>query len=310
MVSFANRWVRIKKITWYGFSYVVIGLLSLFPKFLLEPMVYALAATAYLLSSKKRRLALVQLQETFGATETEAGIKTILKNHFYHIILFSVEFFQIRRWSEEKIRSRVRVEGLENFQHAVDKNKGVILVTAHFGNFPLMAIAGSLLVGPVTFMMNPNLDPGLRSLIQKGMTRFGNRALFRGDAVDKIEKILDKKETICLLMDQQGKEEHLVEARFLGKRFRFNSGAAFLSLRFGAPVVPVYNYRHKDGTYEIRYGHPILDTNIDPVIRTLEASIREAPDHWLFWGWKGFAVDFATREERVELPSKGRTCQT
>jgi KDO2-lipid IV(A) lauroyltransferase len=198
----------------------------------------------------------------------------------------------------------VRVAGLENFERAVRENKGVILATAHFGNFPLMAIAGSYLVGPVTFMMNPNLDPGLRTLIETGMSRFGNRALFRGDAVDKIEEILNKKETLCLLMDQRGgKEEYWVDVALLGRRFRFNSGPAFLAFRFGSPVVPVYNFRHKDGSYEIRYGRPIsivhtedeaedLKTNMGRMAQTLEAAILESPDHWLFWGWKGFADDF------------------
>ena len=43
--------------------------------------------------------------------------------------------------TKEELARRIEIEGIENLHKAVAKNKGVLILTAHFGNWEIMSVA-------------------------------------------------------------------------------------------------------------------------------------------------------------------------
>jgi lauroyl/myristoyl acyltransferase len=100
----------------------------------------ALGRLFYLLDDRHRRIARRNLALAFpekGAPEREK----IVQMAFRHLGRVAAEFPFIPRLGEEGIRRHVFFEGMENFRRAQEKGRGVIFLTAHFGNWEWMAAA-------------------------------------------------------------------------------------------------------------------------------------------------------------------------
>ena len=50
-----------------------------------------------------------------------------------------MEFVKMARLGADDLVSKVRIEGIEHFESACARGRGVIVITAHYGNFDLLA---------------------------------------------------------------------------------------------------------------------------------------------------------------------------
>ena len=81
---------------------------------------------------------------SFPEKETKEIIK-IAKGVYRHFAMVAAEFFDLPYINRENIHKWVEVEGLENYQSAIAKGKGLLSIVAHFGNWELMTIAVPIL---------------------------------------------------------------------------------------------------------------------------------------------------------------------
>ena len=198
----------------------------------------------------------------------------------------------------ERLAARVRVEpGWDELDRAVACGRGVVVATAHLGNFELggrVLAARYDLLDVVKPQRNPAFDRDLNALRRAHgiatvpMARAGRAALAQ----------LRRGGVVALFIDQDAGAGGL-RLDFLGRPASTWPGAARFALRAGAPVVPAAMVRGADG-HVLRIGRPIVTEPgpADPratrelmtrISAAVEDFVRENPEQW-FWvhrRWKG-----------------------
>ncbi len=210
--------------------------------------------------------------------------------------------------SAEGIKSLVHVPNPEVMAGALQRKKGVILLSGHFGSWELLITALRLwipakLVGIAQRQRNELVD----AYIDKARRRFGATTVPMGPATREVLAALQRNEVVLILGDQSGPKESIF-IPFFGIPSATHRGAAAFALRTGAALLAVFLVRQPDGTYRAEYEE--IDTGaltgsredqITELTRrhaaVLERAIRNHPDHWLWMHkrWKHTPYSDASR---------------
>ena len=183
-------------------------------------------------------------------------------------------------------------EGMENFEKATAKGKGVIFLTCHLGAFDLQ-ITNMALRG-----LKPNIigtalqDERLNELLWRYRNAYGAIAIERGKETLRLFKALKLGSSIAILIDQDTR----VKSRFVdffGMPASTPVGASILAMKTGAAVVPTYVYLGDDNMQHmvvlpeidlVTTGDDEQDmvTNTQNYTRFIEKVIRAHPEQWVW----------------------------
>ncbi len=247
----------------------------------------------YLLDDRHRRIARRNLALAFPEKDPRES-EQIIRMAFSHLGRVAAEFFSIPRLGEKNVHRHVFFEGMENFHRAQEKRRGVIFLTAHFGNWEWMAAAFPLVSQhPCHVVFRPLDSPFLDRMVERLRTSTGNGTIPKQKAMGQILRLLKEGRTVGILLDQNMAWQEGVFVDFFGELACTNTGVALLALKTGAAVLPVFNIREKDGRYRtviepevplIRTGDKQSDVlqNTQQFTRIIEGYIRNYPNHWLW----------------------------
>ena len=180
---------------------------------------------------------------------------------FRYFAMYLVDFFRFAHLTKKKVDRWIRIEGVENMKEALSHGKGAIGVTAHLGNYELAGAVLAMLGFPVHAVVfiheNPHVDAFFsRQRASVGVTPIrvksqNQRALFEAS----ISAL--KKNGILALVGDRDFFGNGVTMEFFGKQVSIPRGPAAFSQRTGAPIVPGFLVREKDGTYRFTLEKPI-----------------------------------------------------
>jgi KDO2-lipid IV(A) lauroyltransferase len=252
-----------------------------------------IGALLYAVDGRHRRIAQRNLALAFPGKET-AEREAIARQAFRNLGRMAAEFPFLLRLNGENFARYATYEGLEHFHRAREKGRGVLFLTAHFGNWEWMAGLFPLASGhPCHVVFRPLDSPFLDRVVERLRTGTGNGTVPKQKAMGQILRLLKRGETVGILLDQNMAWQEGVFVDFFGEPACTNTGMALLARKTGAPVLPVFNFRQKDGRYRViiepevplvRTGNKELDVlkNTEAFTRVIERYIRDAPDHWLW----------------------------
>jgi len=174
-----------------------------------------------------------------------------------------------------------------------NENKGVILLSAHFGNWEYIALSVSLQINiPFSVVVKPQRNPYVTQWLEKARTKWINKIIPSGLSVRQVYKELLDKKIVAMVADQRGPREG-IKLDFMGRPAMFFSGPAMLSLKTGAPLlfgIPVRqaDYSYKAEIFDISREN-LPESEEEKVIELtrrqkeyLEKFIRDYPEQW-FW---------------------------
>ena len=186
----------------------------------------------------------------------------------------------------------MRVEGLEHYDAAHAKGKGIIQISAHYGNWEAIGFvqgrAGRCMSVIARGLDNPLLDKALRD----SREAHGNTIIPKGGAIKETVRALRQGRSVGFLMDQDALTSG-IWVKFLGQWASTYATAGNLAVRLGVPVLPVFSWPEEDGGIRVRIepafevpqtGDLEKDTWVATQLMTtcLEAQIRRDP-RWYFW---------------------------
>jgi Kdo2-lipid IVA lauroyltransferase/acyltransferase len=246
----------------------------------------------YHLSPRRRLIALNNLKNAFPE-KSMTDIILIAKGVYRNMAIIAAEFFDIPWLTEDHIRERVEVEGLEYCVEALKKERGLLMVSAHFGNWELQAIAFSLLFHPLLFLYRPLDNLFLDRLVTSVRSSTGNMPLPKKKAMRQMLRTIKANGIVGLLIDQNWSWQEGVFVDFFGRPACTSDGLARLALHTEAPVIPVFMVRQESGKYRLVIGEAVelINTgqrttdvliNTQKLTRIVEDMIRKYPDQW-FW---------------------------
>jgi KDO2-lipid IV(A) lauroyltransferase len=192
----------------------------------------------------------------------------------------------------EDLEKFLVIDGLQNYEEATKKGKGVIFLTCHLGAFDLQVSTMSLRGLNPNIIGTPLKDERLNELLWDYRNRHGAIAVARGKETFKLIKVLKSAGSVALLIDQDTK----VKSRFVnffGKPAATPVGATVLAMKTGASVVPTYIYLGKDWKQHMHILPEIPmrnsgDEEADLVYNTqvltnfIEDVVRKHPEQWVW----------------------------
>lgn len=176
-------------------------------------------------------------------------IRDVFRNFAYYL----VEFFHAHRY----LRLPVEVEGDDRLSGVLASGKGGIMLSAHLGNWELGAVALSRLGLPMHAVALPHGDPPMNELFDRQRRRCGVGVVPVGvHATRQCLQILRRGELLGIVGDREFGPNG-VSVSFLGRAVELPRGPAILSLRTGAPVIPVFLIREDAWRFRLYLEEPI-----------------------------------------------------
>jgi KDO2-lipid IV(A) lauroyltransferase len=182
----------------------------------------------------------------------------------------------------------IRLEGGEHFDQAREAGRGVLVATAHLGNWELSAFAHALMTAPMNVVVRPLDNPMIDALVERRRALTGNRPIGKKDFARAILKALAANEAVGILIDQNAALDTGIFVDFFGVPASAGTGFAKFAAHSGATVVPGFAlWSEQEQRYVLRF-YPPLEMTGDAVRDTqtlhakLEEIIREYPEQWLW----------------------------
>jgi KDO2-lipid IV(A) lauroyltransferase len=246
----------------------------------------------YHLIPKSRLIVLHNLQRSFPEKNLKEIIR-IAKGVYRHFAIVAAEFFDMPYINKENIHKWVEIEGLENYQEAIARGKGVLSIVAHFGNWELMTIAVPICLKPMYIVYRPLDNPVFDNMVEYVRTMNGNVLIPKGGSGKRVIELLKENQAIGILSDQNVAKSEGVFVDFFGRPACTGVGLAVMAMRSGAPVVPAFMARQKSGRYKFILKPAMeavctddyeadLQVNTQRFTKIVEEIVREYPDQW-FW---------------------------
>jgi KDO2-lipid IV(A) lauroyltransferase len=185
--------------------------------------------------------------------------------------------------------SRVEICGESHLAAAAARGRGVLLLTAHYGNWELLAASRALTAHELSVVIRPLDHPVLDRVVARFRERTGVELITRHRGLREILDALRRGRLVGILLDQNVSRGQGVFVPFFGVPASTSKSLAVISLRTGAPVVPAFIRRRPDGRHRIEIGAALPPPPDGDVVaytasfnRAIEEAIRQAPEQW-FW---------------------------
>jgi Kdo2-lipid IVA lauroyltransferase/acyltransferase len=278
---------RVRIWTEFAIAYALVGLLCVLPL----PAANALARTAThildLFVPKLRRIALINLSFAFPDL-SPCQRQGIADGVFRSIARLLVALSRFPKINKDNVHEWIHYEGLENYLKAKEKGRGVLVATAHFGNWELSAFAHALMTEPMHVMVRPLDNPLIDDLVESRRTLSGNHLIDKRVAARAVIKALRDNEAVGILIDQNTTPVEGVFVNFFGKLACASSAFVKLAHHSNAAVIPGFAiWDEQQGKYILRFypqipmtGDVAADTQ--QIHSTFERIMREHPDQWLW----------------------------
>lgn len=240
---------------------------------------------------EQRKLIKDNLRNALGVDE--ARIDYYARGAFRNFGKYLVDFFRFSKIDAEYIRRLVEVEGKERLDRASALNKGVIISSAHLGNWELAGAIISLLGYPVNVIALAHSNKRINDFFVKQRTSKGVKVIPVGAAVKKSFDALAENQIVGLLGDRDFSKRG-IDIEFFGKDAQFPKGMATFSIKSGSPIVPAFMVREADDTYRLIFEPPIeyrstgrIGNDLRDIIRryleVLESYIERYPSQWFIF---------------------------
>ncbi len=269
-------------------------IINLLPEAAIYRFADFLADLGFVLATRHRKVALESLRIAFGQEKSAAEIREIAKLTFENMAKGMVELIYFME-HPRLVSKRIIIQGKENLDKAFQDGKGVIGVSAHFGNFPLMLLSFLAAGVKTNAIIRYARDEKIERYFQQKRNQFGLKTIYsqpRKACVEESIRSLRDNELLFIPLDQNfGSGGVFVD--FFGKKAATATGPVVFALRTKAPIVPMFIVRQKDNTHKIIIEPALymeekqdyqekLVHNVSRITRIIENYIRKYPQEW---GW-------------------------
>jgi KDO2-lipid IV(A) lauroyltransferase len=225
--------------------------------------------------------------------EPPAWRRRVARESYSHLGREAVVLFRRGGWSSERVLERTTMVGFDAFREAATAEAGLVLLTAHLGNWE---IGGASIVArgiPLDVVGKGMSNRGFQAELFAARERMGMRVIEMGDAARESLRTLRRGEVVALLADQSAHRGGMT-LPFFGRPASTARGPALFAARSGAPVWLAFAIRDAGPgqRYTVTFeplpfrptGGPEEDAQalMGAYARRLEAAVRAAPGQY-FW---------------------------
>ncbi|MCK4224429.1 MAG: lysophospholipid acyltransferase family protein [candidate division Zixibacteria bacterium] len=286
----------------YWITYLVGALARIIPYRLALVLGSFLGWLAFDVLRVRRKVTLINLKNSLDKGKDE--LAKIGRRAYQNIGKSMVEYSLFPSLGKEKILGMVEFEGTENFDEALRKGRGAVLVAGHFGSWELMGAATRQKGYPVDFLVGEQHNLLIDDLMNDYRRSVGIGIIKMGAAAKGVIRALKNNRFVAMLSDQDaGGDGTVVE--FFNRPASTPKGPAAFALKLDVPIIMAFIIRESQKKQRVIIEKPIFvektsdkDDDIQRLTQAytqvLEEYIRKYPDHW-FWPhrrWKSTTKEY------------------
>ncbi len=205
-----------------------------------------LGSMIYRFDRKHRERALANLKRSFPElpqAEREALAEASMQELFmlFVEVLFTTRLIRIDTWQ--------RYISLENFQPALDvllrRKQGVIVLTAHYGNFEILGYLMAVLGLPTASVARPLDNKYVSEWLFGVREKLGQRIITKKGATEEVVEELEKHGTVAFVADQNAGAKG-VFVDFFGRKASTYKSIGLVAMQYEVPIVIGYARRVAD----------------------------------------------------------------
>jgi len=239
-----------------------------------------------------RRAEVLQTIRRCLPEKSESEARAIADGMYRHFGRFVVESAGAEALDRQFVQDNVEIIGLEILKKLLADGKGVIALTAHVGNFDLLAIICCLMGVPLTSISKKLKPKALDDYWVATRKKHGLKPIPTRHSFRSCLSALRRNEILAFLLDQNMKRNRGIFVDFFGKPACTSPGLAQLSVYCGSPVAPIFITRTARGGHRIEIMPPIdppkdqspetLRQATQLYTRIIEDYVRRYPDQWIW----------------------------
>jgi KDO2-lipid IV(A) lauroyltransferase len=230
------------------------------------------------------------LKIVLGENAGEKMIRKNIRGVFRNFARYLADFMKYSRFTEDYINEKIKVEGTEILDECLSRGKGIIVLAPHLGNWEMGASVVATLGYPISAIVLEHKDKRINDFFMKRRAVHNLKLIPLGMQLKKCFKTLKDNEILAIAGDK-AYSQNGEYVDFFGNKAFMPKGAAFFSLKTGAPIVTSALTREKNNTYKFVFEGPIkfeptgdLEKDIKELmtrsLSKIEKYIREYPDQW------------------------------
>jgi len=254
---------------------------------------YAISDMQYNLSRTERKAVISNLRRVLneGPVVDEAKLDRLARAVYRNFARYLVDFLRSSQlMTKEYVDTHVKVEGMQHLKESIARGKGVILLSAHLGNWELGGMAIAALGYPVHAVALTHQNKRINDLFQN--TRLNGKVIpiEPGLSLRRCYQVLKNNELLGLVGDRDFFKSGFY-ATFFGEKALMPKGPAAFSHRLGAPIVPTFMVWDDDDKYRLIFEEPIFpsaeakeDLALSQIaaryLAVMERYIKRYPTQW------------------------------
>ena len=273
-----------------------------------------LAGIGYHLFRGFRTRSITNIHLALGDRLSADEIDSVARQSLRNFLRACVEIGIAVESSDDKIRTEIPLVGRKHLDAALAKGKGVLLLSAHLGNFFLVGCRIAVDGLPAFVLVNQPRDGRFADLMDEYRRVVRQNTIHarpRHRALRELTQVLRRNQVAVVIADEY-RNGSGIEVPLFGKTVIARRGPVSLALRTGAAVVPACMVRQADDSLRLviepelelergeRNAEAIRENTIR-ITRWLERTVRRYPEQWnwmnIHWWAKGASSGARSKQE-------------
>lgn len=241
-----------------------------------------------------------------GDRMSSIGIEDIARRSLRNFSRSCIEIAMALEVSEGELRAWIPIVGSEHLDAALAKGAGVLVLSAHLGNFFLVGSRLAVEGYAVSVLVNQPKDSRLAQLMDKYRLQVRQKTIHarpRREALNQLHQVMHRNEVAIIISDEYRPGKG-IEVPLFGRTVIARRGPATVALRTGAAIVPACMVRQPDGTLKLVVepeleldrsgkGAAQIKENVMRITQWLERTVRAHPDQWNWMNIRGWTTQGA-----------------
>lgn len=307
----------LKKMRWYLETAVFLGVsfaLARLPIRYAAPAGRGLGRLCFRLLKRRRTVAIENIEASFPFLERQPGwvrrsARSLALETFENLGRSLVEDCKIYHGRGRYLIDTVEFRGLEHYRLALAKGKGIACITAHCGNWDLLALSFGARIQKVTAVARRQDNPYLNAVLERIRKAYGNEVFYKNTALRNMLAAFRRQGVVGMLIDQAVSPDEGILVDFLGRPAWTTRLPAYIARKSATPMVPAFIHREGEAHVLTFYPEYPLSGAADPETAAtedlagltgyIERFVIEHPTEW-YWihkRWKGTPLPAAAPRE-------------
>lgn len=242
----------------------------------------------YILNTSRRVVGYANLRAAFCKEKTPQELKKLIKKVYKSLTQVFFEVLSLTKVNAGYVDKHIDIVNPQNMLKIAGHPHGIILLTAHFGNWELSGIVSAIKGFPLVVLAREQSMKRLNELINRLRESKGLQVVSKGITTKYIVKALHQGKMIGMVGDQDaGKTGLFIE--FFGRPASTAPGTARIASKTDAFILPAFMARIKGPHHRLILEEPIKIKKGEDIAlylaqynKLLEKYVIMYPDQWLW----------------------------